>query len=892
MNKILKRSLAGLGILLLLLLAAAVIIPYAFHDKLLAEAKRQMNKHLNATADFKDVSISIFRHFPELSVGLEGLSIVNKEPFAGDTLLSASTMDISLNLMKAIRGEYDIRRINIVRPRIHGLVHADGAANWNITIPDTVVKAELTQTKPLHLSLKQYGIEDGYILYNDDMGKMRAELEGLNHSGSGDFTNDLFTLATKTSVEALSFAYGNIAYLNRAKFSLNTGIGIDNKTSKYSFSSDGVALNGMKMEVKGFIQLPDTTDTIVDVQFNTPSNDFKDILSLVPGMYSADFKKIQTSGKASFNGFVKGTYNAQQMPAYEVNLQVDNASFKYPSLPRAVTGINIKMKASNPDGVPDHTVVNVPQGHLVFGSEPFDFHLLFKTPVSSPWVDAGAKGRLDLAQVQQFTKLEAGTKLTGLINADVAVKGAIAAAQKGQYEALDARGTIGVANMEYASKAYPQGVRIASLLLAFNPKNVTVSNLAANYLGSNITGSGSINNLLGYYLHNEPLDGTLNIAADKVDVNNFMGTKPDKATDASVAKTTAASSAPFIVPSNLGITLNTQIGQIVYDNLVLNGVKGTVGLKDETAFLQGVTGNGLEGKMQIDGYYSTKADKKNPDIQLAYKLIGLDIQQTFNTFITAQKLMPIGKYLSGKITTDLTLKGKLGGDMRPQINTLSGAGSLLLIEGILSKFAPVDQLASKLNISQLQNLSLRDIKTWFKLDNGRVLIDPFKLKAGPIDMEVGGSHGIDQTIDYALNLAVPRALVGSGGNQLINNLSAQAAAKGLPLKVAEVVNFAVKLGGAVTKPTVSVNLKEVAGNAMKDLKTQVEAAAKARIDSAKSAVKDTVKAIKQTAINAGKDALKNVLSGNKDSTGNNLQKTSNDIKDKAQGALKDLFKRR
>ncbi len=159
-------------------------------------------------------------------------------------------------------------------------------------------------------------------------------------------------------------------------------------------------------------------------------------------------------------------------------------------------------------------------------------------------------------------------------------------------------------------------------------------------------------------------------------------------------------------------------------------------------------------------------------------------------------------------------------------------------------------------------------------------------------MEVGGSHGIDQTIDYALNLAVPRALVGSGGNQLINNLSAQAAAKGLPIKVAEVVNFAVKLGGTITKPTVSVNLKEVAGNAVKDLKTQVEAAAKARIDSVKAAVKDTVKAIKQTAINAGKDALKNVLSGNKDSAGNNLQKTGNDLKNKVEGGLRDLFKRK
>ena len=340
--------------------------------------------------------------------------------------------------------------------------------------------------------------------------------------------------------------------------------------------------------------------------------------------------------------------------------------------------------------------------------------------------------------------------------------------------------------------------------------------------------------------------------------------------------------------------LNAQVGRISYDKLVLTDVKGTVALRDETAFLQNVSGKGLGGSMVINGYYSTKEDKKYPDIQLAYKLINLDIQQTFSTFNTAQKLMPVAKFLAGRLTSDLTLKGKLGADMSPQLNSLSGAGSLLLIEGVLSKFAPVDQLASKLNIAQLQKLSLKDIKTWFKLDNGRITVDPFRFNAGQIGMEVTGSHGIDQSIDYAVNLAVPRAIVGNAGNQLVNNLSAQAAAKGVPVKVAEIVNFAVRLGGTIAKPVISVNLKEVAGNAVKDMKAQIEAAAKAKADSVKSAVRDTVKAIKNVVVNTAKDALKNALSSNKgDRTeNNNVKNASDQIGDKAKGVLKDLFKKK
>jgi len=74
--------------------------------------------------------------------------------------------------------------------------------------------------------------------------------------------------------------------------------------------------------------------------------------------------------------------------------------------------------------------------------------------------------------------------------------------------------------------------------------------------------------------------------------------------------------------------------------------------------------------------------------------------------------MPIGQFLSGKISSQLSLQGKLGKDMMPVLNTLTGDGNLLLIEGFLKKFAPVDQLANQLNVAQLKDISLKDIKSY------------------------------------------------------------------------------------------------------------------------------------------------------------------------------------
>ena len=102
--------------------------------------------------------------------------------------------------------------------------------------------------------------------------------------------------------------------------------------------------------------------------------------------------------------------------------------------------------------------------------------------------------------------------------------------------------------------------------------------------------------------------------------------------------------------------------------------------------------------------------------------------------------MPVGKFISGKISSKLTLNGKLGGDMTPVVSSLTGGGNLLLLEGVLKKFAPVEKIAQTLNVADLSGFSMKDVKTYFEFANGKVLVKPFKIKMKDIDMEIGGMH--------------------------------------------------------------------------------------------------------------------------------------------------------
>src|SRR6185437_1967894 len=106
--KLFKRLFIGIGIIILLFIATAIIIPVFFKDKIMALVKKELNEQLNATTDFKDVDISLFHNFPHLTVSIVDLSIVGKDSFKNDTLISAKSIDIALDLVKAINGTYDI----------------------------------------------------------------------------------------------------------------------------------------------------------------------------------------------------------------------------------------------------------------------------------------------------------------------------------------------------------------------------------------------------------------------------------------------------------------------------------------------------------------------------------------------------------------------------------------------------------------------------------------------------------------------------------------------------------------------------------------------------------------------------------------------------------------
>lgn len=425
MKKVLKWILIVVGGLIVLILAAAFIIPIVFKDDIKAAIDKEIAKSVNADVlfDVDNFNLTLFKNFPNVTVEMKELGVINRAPFAGEVLFATEEFQVEVNLKDILFGsQLRVKGISLVEPVINIKVDQDGKANYDIMIPssDTTTTTADEGSGDFSFGIDHWEIVNANVTYDDKTMPYFLSIKGLNHSGSGDFTQDVFDLSTHTTADSITTSYGGVEYLTDKRAEIDATVTISETYTKYTFKENTVKVNDFAMSFDGWFKMNEN-DFGMDISFKSPDNSFKSLLSLVPGIYTESFSKIETKGDLAFNGFVKGTYSEKQMPAFNLNLLVKDAMFKYPDLPTAINNINVDLLVDNKDGVIDNTVIDLKKLHLDFGSNPVDARALV-TKMYPTNVDANLSAKLNLAELVKMFPME-GLTLRGNYAINLKAKG-------------------------------------------------------------------------------------------------------------------------------------------------------------------------------------------------------------------------------------------------------------------------------------------------------------------------------------------------------------------------------------------------------------------------------------------------------------------------------------
>lgn len=867
-----KRFLKIASISLLLILGILFALPFIFKGKIIEKVKQEANNNLNAKVNFSnDIGISLFKQWPKMTVSLKDLSIVGIDTFKHDTLAYLPELDVSFNLMSIIKGDkMEISHIRLNKPNLNIIVLQNGKANWDIAKTDST--STDTSESTFKMALEKLEINAGNLVYDDRSLAFYTALNNFNHTLKGDFTLDRFLMETETEAEQFTLGYEGLNYLTKVKTNIKANLDMDMKEMKFMFKDNDILLNELQLGGEGFVDMNDE-DMDFDIVFNTKKTDFKTFMSLVPGIYSKSFDKAKASGKLDLSGYLKGKMTDDKMPGFGIKLNIDNGYFQYPDLPKSLNNIFVKLNIDNKTGDPDNTIIDLTRFDAKIAGEPVHAELLMKTPISNPYTEGVLKGNINLSEFRSFMPLEKETELSGLIRSDVSFKGYISSIEKNEMEKFYAAGSIMADKLHFKDpEMLSQGTDFDAVM-TFTPQVQNLEKFVGKVGKSDFNVTGKIENLFPYMMKDELLKGNFTFNSNYFNANEFLS-EEEALTEPTPSDTMPLQA--FEVPANLDFELNSNINTLIYDNLKLTNLAGKIILRESEMFFEKVGVNIFGGSMGLNGKYDSK-NPKFPFSAVDFNIRSLDIIETFTSFEMVQKLLPIAKYAHGLFNADIILSNNFNQDLSVNYPTVTGDIKLGLADVSVKEFPILNMIADKLKIDKLRNLNLKNLNFKLKIADGKVALDSIIMPLWTgAKAHISGYSALDQSMKYIAKLSIPRKDFGEA-NTALNNLTSQAKAKGLNIKLSEIVDVDVLIGGFFTKPDVKVSLHDAKNAFIGDVKDQLldeaEKRKQAAIDEAtrraelaKQKAVDSLNKLKQQGIdkiNAEKKAIEDKLAEEK-----------------------------
>jgi uncharacterized protein involved in outer membrane biogenesis len=860
LRKILKWSGIGFVVLLTIIIA----LPFLFKDKIQQMVIDEANKTLLADLSLGEFDLTFLSSFPNMTVELTDTKIIGRDEFKGLALIDAKTIKAQVKLWDVISGDQiAIRGIYLEDANINVKVLQSGKANYDITVPDTAAVVVDEEPSNFKMSLEKYVLTNCDIVYDDQDGDMYAKITGLNHEGSGDMTADVIDFETVTSMNELTYDMEGMSYLSKVKTNIVMNILMEftEKTSKFTLRENTFELNNLKFALDGFYEMLENEDNM-DLKLDASKATFKDFLSLIPTFYQSGYESMVTKGNLAMNGFVKGKMSDTDMPGWDFKLMVDGASIKYPDMPGTIDHIVLKAGSKFAGGADmDKMTLDVEKFHADFVGNTLDASLKMRNPMTDPLIVSSIKAKVDLATLKKVMPMAEGENYVGKLDADITLDGRLSAIEQERYEDFQALGTLVLKGMEYQSPELPQQVDISEMTFIFSPKNLNLASMSAKMGKSDFSMNGTIDNYLAYAFKDELLKGSFNFSSANLDLDDLMpASEAAPETTTTNATTESTDDEPILIPGNIDFTLNTNIGNMRYDGLDIKNVGGKVRIKDQVAYLDGLSMNAMGGSVGMTGAYNTTNHDK-PSIDFTYDLKNIEVQELTKYFTSIETMAPVAKYAKGSFSSSFKMKGDLMPNLDPVYNSLTGNGDFFTSKMVIEGFKPMEKIGESLKMDNLKKQTIQELKAFFSFADGKVTTKPFNMKMGKIPTTVSGYTTFDQDIDYSMLMNIPKSeipasmikLAEDGINKL-NSLTPGLNVSGLPA----VIPVNVKIGGKVTDPKVSTDFKEAlmkaSGNVKDDLMNKVNEIKDKAVDSVKAVVGNKINEVKEN-LQAKKDQI-------------------------------------
>jgi AsmA protein len=400
------------------------IIPILFPGKVSEQVKLFANKHLAGKLDYRKTHLTFFRHFPSLTVSVDDFLLKGSKPFQNDTLLAAKEVAVGINLKNLIfDGEVKIDEIYVTDAYANVFVNTKGEANYNVYVSKPSDKPKDTTSTGASIKLDLIKLRNWNIKYNDHAARVLVDAKGLNYTGKGGLSEDIFDLETDLDIDKLDFSLNRIYYAKQKTLHADLITRINTNALTFVLRKNELRINDLPLKFTGFVSILKDGYNL-DINAASEKTTIRDMISVLPPQYLDWAKDTKIEGDSDFFFSLKGRFSEpqNQKPRLKARLMVKDGFVSNGKAPVPMNNFNMDLNVDLPD-------LNTEQLGLDLKNLSFDlgpnnnFKAVVKTKgLDEMQINADVKGAVNLQTLTQALGLK-DIDARGLLDTNIKANG-------------------------------------------------------------------------------------------------------------------------------------------------------------------------------------------------------------------------------------------------------------------------------------------------------------------------------------------------------------------------------------------------------------------------------------------------------------------------------------
>ncbi len=336
-----KTLLKIIGALFALLIVIFVGLNLYFtNERLKSTVMPYVNQAVGRPVHVESMSVTFLSTFPRPGLNVHKLSILDEND--SDTLLTLDKLVVGVKLSSLFGDEISISEIQLDRPRFIYTIYEDGSSNVDFLISE---EADADTTEGYAVSIPYFEITNGRFGYRDHTSDTDIRLNDFNAGISLRYA-DLIESTVDIELGGLYVSVGGNRYVSDLPMSLSEESTVDLDNEIINLQTGTLSIRGLALNLSGSINNW-SSSLFADLSFNSTSDNFGELLRLVPIEYEQYTEGLETRGSLDINGSLNGILGGDELPAFQATIAVEKGYVKNPELPEPIEDIYFSAEASN-----------------------------------------------------------------------------------------------------------------------------------------------------------------------------------------------------------------------------------------------------------------------------------------------------------------------------------------------------------------------------------------------------------------------------------------------------------------------------------------------------------------------------------------------------------------